>query len=613
MTLRHRAMWIIGGMYTLALIFAIGTAQAVIMRDYLELERVAVETDVERGLHTLNTRLDTLLRTTIDYAYWDDTYQFARGELPNYVERGTVRNIFAFHDINLVVILDPNGTVIYSEGYESDRVTPLRYLHPLLAVITTDERLSRHETIDSPIKTLIHLGDHTLLLTSVPILTTARTGPSAGTMLWGLLIDERLKTLIEASAQVSLIFHELDEIESLPAVSDLALTPKPPYDVQPLSNDRISGHVMLYDINNRPVMMMHVEQQRSLYLHGQNTVAYFTGVLLFTGIVVGIGSFYLLERQVLSRLASFSADVGRINTTHDLSRRLTITGNDEVSALGRKINDMLAALEQSQSTLRQVNSTLSKTLAERVEEQLQRQRFYMHAAHELRTPLANFKTRLYLLTRRPERLEEHVAILDKIVDHMTELADDLMEISRLQRRKVELDEEHVSVHSVVGTAVETQQYHARQKHITIAVRLPADPVMIIADSLLLTQALETMLFNAITYADPNSAVEISLHPHSDADDKSLCIQIAFAAEQTLELNDHMMHIFEPFFRATEGDIAGSQVSMTIAKEIIEQHGGAVVVEPDGAQGFCFRVRVLRAPEIAHTPAFIAEPLDHPQA
>jgi signal transduction histidine kinase len=131
-------------------------------------------------------------------------------------------------------------------------------------------------------------------------------------------------------------------------------------------------------------------------------------------------------------------------------------------------------------------------------------------------------------------------------------------------------------------------------------------VLIIADSLLLTQALETLLFNAITYADPDGALGISLHPQSQEDDKSICIQIAFKAARTSDLDEHMAHVFEPFFRATEGDIAGSQVSMAIAKEIIDQHGGNVIVEPDADQGYRFRVRVLRAPNVVHTPAFTPE-------
>src|SRR5690606_6267134 len=71
--------------------------------------------------------------------------------------------------------------------------------------------------------------------------------------------------------------------------------------------------------------------------------------------------------------------------------------------------------------------------------QQQKERFVAHASHELRTPITNLKTRLYLMRRQPDRVEEHMRVLEQVTDRMKRLVEDLLDISRFERGVIKLE------------------------------------------------------------------------------------------------------------------------------------------------------------------------------
>jgi PAS domain S-box-containing protein len=100
--------------------------------------------------------------------------------------------------------------------------------------------------------------------------------------------------------------------------------------------------------------MLRVYASREIYAQGLTSVRYFISLLLVVSLVFGLMTLLLLGRLILSRLTRLSASVSSIGTSGDLSARLAVTGDDELSSLAQTINGMLVALEQSQGELREV-------------------------------------------------------------------------------------------------------------------------------------------------------------------------------------------------------------------------------------------------------------------
>ena len=106
--------------------------------------------------------------------------------------------------------------------------------------------------------------------------------------------------------------------------------------------------------------------------------------------------------------------------------------------------------------------------------QQQKERFVAHASHELRTPITNLKTRLYLMRRQPERIEEHMRVLEQVTDRMKRLVEDLLDISRFERGIINLRFTDVLLQEVVQNLVFVQKAEADHKHQQLEAHLPDD-------------------------------------------------------------------------------------------------------------------------------------------
>jgi two-component system CheB/CheR fusion protein len=247
------------------------------------------------------------------------------------------------------------------------------------------------------------------------------------------------------------------------------------------------------------------------------------------------------------------------------------------------------ALAQTQAELHQTNEKLAESFRRLEAEQARKESFYIHAAHELRTPLAALKTRLYIMTRRPEPLKEHIETLDGTVDEMTVLVDELLEISRLSRGVVRLDREPQQLQKLLEEAVQATQLYAFKSKVDLVLRMDEGAQYVLGDGDRLKQAMNGLLTNAVNQTPAGERVEVILSA-SEAG-KALLRVLGGSAV----LRRQGAEIFQPFHLPTQGNAAGSRLSLTIAKEIIEMHDGTISAGVDGA---LFTVRLALAEPVS---------------
>ena len=220
--------------------------------------------------------------------------------------------------------------------------------------------------------------------------------------------------------------------------------------------------------------------------------------------------------------------------------------------------------------------------------QEQRERFLSHAAHELRTPLSNFKTRLYLLRRQPERLFAHLAVMEHVTDEINRLVEDLLDIFRLQRDSTDLQFEPVDLDALVRELTALCAADAEQQRVTLRVVVDDAPVSLCADEYRLRQALVRLVSNALHTAGMDGTVEVALTLRQGAEGERAIVRVR---DNGLGLPpDQLAHVFDPFYRATEG-AGGNGVSLglTLARQIIELHAGQITAESAVERGTVFTV------------------------
>ena len=219
--------------------------------------------------------------------------------------------------------------------------------------------------------------------------------------------------------------------------------------------------------------------------------------------------------------------------------------------------------------------------------QAQKTRFINHAAHELRTPLTNLKTRLYLLRRQPDRLDNHLAVMEPVVDQMAALVEELLEMSRLAASPAALKRQIVPLQTVLAESVAPMRHRAEQRGVRLIETLSDAPLSIFADVMTLGRAITRLIANAISATPPGGQVKLAVQP----DERAVHALLRIYDGGDHLPPDQLRQIFEPFFRATQGDTQGTGLSLSIARQIVELHGGDIAAANTPEGGLVVEVRL----------------------
>ncbi len=232
--------------------------------------------------------------------------------------------------------------------------------------------------------------------------------------------------------------------------------------------------------------------------------------------------------------------------------------------------------------------TLIRDISEEKALQEQRERFIANASHELRTPIANMKTRLYLMTRKPESIPENLEIIVKVTNWMQRLVDDMFDLSRFQRGLLELEREPVDIRGLLRDTMVFQQPEAERKDILLTLNAPTEPIIASVDPYRIMQVFSNLLSNAIHYTPVEGRVSVEVRVNRTIEFPEVVITIADSGSGIAE--EHLEHLFKPFYRGTT-ESRGAGLGLAIAREIVTLHGGRITVESAVGVGSRFTVHL----------------------
>src|SRR3990170_1386757 len=178
-------------------------SHVILLRSYERLETQDILEHVARARDAVLDDIADLDRQASDWAGWNETYTFAGGTNPDYIEQNLPDETYADLRLNLFAVTDRQGRLIYGGMYDpaAEEVLPLP--DSLKAHLTFD-RLLRHDTTNSHIEGLLLLPEGPLLIASRPVLRTDRTGPLRGALLMGRYLDAREVARLAAITHLTL-------------------------------------------------------------------------------------------------------------------------------------------------------------------------------------------------------------------------------------------------------------------------------------------------------------------------------------------------------------------------------------------------------------------------
>lgn len=234
---------------------------------------------------------------------------------------------------------------------------------------------------------------------------------------------------------------------------------------------------------------------------------------------------------------------------------------------------------------------------EREQASLAKDEFLAMLGHELRNPLAPISTALELIKRRSKGPpDKYHAIIERQVTHLSRLVDDLLDVSRVARGKIELRLENLRIGSVIARAVEAVSPLIEQRQHQLAVEVQDDGTHIHGDITRLTQVFVNLLTNAAKYTEPGGVIRIAA---TVLDDRACITVTDNGAGIAPELMPRLFSIFEQGRTTIERSRGGLGIGLALVKSLVERHGGTVAVKTGGvAMGSQFTVLLpLAAPVI----------------
>lgn len=218
--------------------------------------------------------------------------------------------------------------------------------------------------------------------------------------------------------------------------------------------------------------------------------------------------------------------------------------------------------------------------------------FLATLAHELRNPLAPICNSLHILRlsgRDDPTVERVSAMMERQVNHMVRLVDDLLEVSRITRGKIELRKESIELAAVIRNAVEASRPLIDANRHQLTITLPPDPVTFEGDGVRLAQVFANLLNNAAKYTDPGGQIWLSARQAQD----DLVVSVRDSGVGIP--GDLLPHVFDMFMQARRPGAQLSEglgIGLTLVKNLVEMHDGKVEAFSEGpGKGSEFVVRL----------------------
>ncbi len=239
--------------------------------------------------------------------------------------------------------------------------------------------------------------------------------------------------------------------------------------------------------------------------------------------------------------------------------------------------------------------------------------FLASLAHELRNPLAPIRTGVAILrmTDAESRSDTVLAMMERQLQHMARLLDDLLDVSRISRGKITLNSERIDLRQVVDAAVEANRPLIEEMGHVFSVSLPSAPAVLNADPVRFSQILSNLLNNAAKYTPPGGRIVLKAEHRGHEVEVSVTDNgIGIPAESVESIFEMFTQVGSPSSNAQ----GGLGIGLSVAKGLVSLHGGTIQAHSEGlGRGSEFRVRVPTRLTIDAEPATPASTVLAPQS
>jgi len=566
----------------------------VLLPNLLTLERQEINANVLRIVHALENEQQHLSRIVNDWSAWDDTYDYIINHNIEYEASNMIDSTFPINKINLLYLLDNSGAKVWGKVVAEDFETAVviqPFDQDLFSADFPMRQYASEQTAlhEQQITGLLMTGAGPMICAARPILAGSGSGPSHGTLIMGRLLSDELiqeiSLLTNIKYKLELLtnrntHYEEDELSGVEGATRIT------YQAQ---GEVLLASTIYADLFDSPALEITVYEQREILHQGLKALR-MALTLMFIGISFALVLMLLtLQKSVVTPINRLTRELlsRREDSQPLVTMNIGARASHELCLLTEEFNLLLENLDGKNTQLGEVNFSLMNEAKKLKEAQANlrnldqlKSEFISTAAHELRTPVTSIMGFTELLSDQdmlaPFSAEQKQDFLKEIYDNserLTKLIDDVLDVSRIEAgQSIPLDKQTLSIETLLDKTI--KHFMLKAKHqISLDIK-PEVPETLMFDEHRISQVMENLLSNAVKYSPQESRVSIVVERDGDR------CKIA-VIDQGIGMTEHQVaRVFDKFYRADASDTAirGLGLGMSIVKQIIEDHGGAIWVD-----------------------------------
>jgi len=554
----------------------------VLLPSFRALERQESMEDATRVMALLQREIYYLDSLCLDWAWWDDTYDYTKSGDANYEESNLTDTSFTDNKLNLIFILDIDGKVKFGRicefGHKNNGIHDLSLPEFPKGQWPSTHPLLQHNESQRKITGLLRTSRGAMMVAARPILTSNNLGPVRGTLVMGRFCDAKTAAALGETARVPVRLELLPETPVAGMMIERADSPRA-FAFAEESDRLLRVSTIVPDIQGKPLLRLHITTDRNIMRKGQNVMDMTLWAMGFTGLAVFIAVLIFLQRSVLGPLMGLTRHVARVGREKDLVHVDLPPRNDEIGSLATEFNRMVQRIQDDRAERERAEADL-RVMQERVlraEHLATLGEMGASVAHEMRNPLAGLSAALQVLRgelaendSRREVMEEALAQIRRM-DHI--IGQLLLFARPWEPCKAPVD---------LRALAEKISGEAANAHAFAGIRIVVEgdgTVMAPVDAALVGQIMHNLMSNAAdairaaapdvpmmrwTFRETADSVALILHDNGGG-----------------LAPDARSNLFRPFFTTKTH---GTGLGLAICRRIVEAHGGTISIEGGNGHG-----------------------------